>query len=270
VYAKTLSPGQHRNHVAQIFGFTLYYMGIGFVLIVYAIFGGVAVVGGGVAFATAARLLLKDSPERSIFARRAAFFPLKCALWAALIFVVQAVVNVTLLHRDAGLGDGFHIPLPDHYAITYIDVTDYGFVYNPRTQLDGDSPREQQDAIDAVRFLQMQGRFLAGSADTQLNKHFGQPGAPVDQFFVIDTVTNKRTEFASQQDLAAWAASHGFKLNLEPIADFYTRYRWTWFDGLAAATLLIPPAIAFWLLARSVLRARRRAHLQMAPASASG
>jgi hypothetical protein len=245
-------------------------MGIFFVLIIYAVVGGVAVVIGGSALYITAWLLLKNSTERSIFARRAAFFPLKCALWAALIFVVQAVVNVTLLHRDVGLGDGFHIPLPDNYAISYIDVTDYGFVYNPRTQLDETSPREQEDAVFDVRFLQMQGRFLAGSADTQLNKHFGLPGAPVDQFFVIDTVTNKRTEFASEQDLAAWAASHGFKLNLEPIADFYTRYRWTWFDGLAAATLLIPPPIAFWLLARSVLRARRRAHLQMAPASASG
>jgi len=232
--------------------------------------GGVAVVTGGSAIAITAWLLLKNSTERSTFARRAAFFPLKCALWAALIFVVQAVVNVTLLNRDAGLGDSFNIPLPDHYAICYIDETEYGLLYNPRTQLDQSSPRVQQDAIDAVRFLQMQGRFLAGSADTQFSKHFGLPGATVDQFFVIDTVTNERTEFASEQDLAAWASAHGFKLNLEPIADFYTRYRWTWFDGLAAATLLIPPAIAFWLLARSVLRARRRAHLQMAPASAPG
>jgi hypothetical protein len=108
----------------------------------------------------------------------------------------------------------------------------------------------------------MQGRFLAGSADTQLSKHFGQPGTPVDKFFVIDTDSNRLTDFGSQQELGDWTIADGFRLKLEPIADFYVRYRWTWFDGLAVALLLLPPILGLGLLSRAVLHARRTQQTQ--------
>ena len=73
---------------------------------------------------------------------------------------------------------------------------------------------------------------------------------------MIDTESNKRTDFATQNQLSQWAATHGFRLDLEPIANFYSRYRRTWFDGLSLALLMLPPAIAFFLLARRVLKAR--------------
>ena len=38
----------------------------------------------------------------------------------------QAVVNVVLLHRDIGIVDGFDCPLPNGYALSFIDVTEIG------------------------------------------------------------------------------------------------------------------------------------------------
>jgi hypothetical protein len=49
-------------------------------------------------------------------------------------FVFQAIVNVVLLHRDIGLGDGFECPLPNGYALSFIDTTDIGTVYEPKNR----------------------------------------------------------------------------------------------------------------------------------------
>ncbi len=43
----------------------------------------------------------------------------------------QEVINETVHHRDAGLGDTWRCPLPNGYALMMIDVTDQGWVPTP-------------------------------------------------------------------------------------------------------------------------------------------
>src|SRR5690349_6374404 len=110
-------------------------MGIAFVLLFWAIggtiFSGlVAVILGG-ATASLTRGVTKGRRRAIILA---SLFPFACLLWAVFIFIFQTFVNEGVLHRDPGIGDAWHCSLPNGYEILMIDVTDYGSVYNPRTQ----------------------------------------------------------------------------------------------------------------------------------------
>lgn len=67
-----------------------------------------------------------------------------------MVFGFQAIVNEIVLHRDPGLGDTWHCPLPNGYALLMIDVMDHGWVYNPKTQ-PGDSVTEREDSVAGVR-----------------------------------------------------------------------------------------------------------------------
>jgi hypothetical protein len=110
-------------------------MGIGFVLLILAIVGamvaGIAVLVFG--FATA--YLTREAPHgRKALILVASLLPLVCFGWVPAVFACQAVINETVLHRDAGLGDTWRCPLPNGYALLMIDTTGHGFVYNPKTQ----------------------------------------------------------------------------------------------------------------------------------------
>ena len=102
------------------------------------------------------------------------------------MFVFQAVVNEGLLHRDLGLGDTWHAPLPNGYQIMMIDVTDQGWVYNPKTQ-PGSAVGEPADAVAGVRNLQVAGRYILGSADSKTFEHLGKDTNQVDTYFLMDT-----------------------------------------------------------------------------------
>ncbi|HEY6369795.1 MAG TPA: hypothetical protein VIX37_04395 [Candidatus Sulfotelmatobacter sp.] len=52
------------------------------------------------------------------------------------------------------MGDTWQAPLPNGYQIMMIDVTDQGWVYNPKTQADGDVS-ERHDAVAGVRNLEV-------------------------------------------------------------------------------------------------------------------
>lgn len=102
------------------------------------------------------------------------------------MFVFQAVVNEGLLHRDLGLGDTWHAPLANGYQIMMIDVTDQGWVYNPKTQ-PGSAVGEQADAVAGVRNLQVAGRYILGSADSKTFQHLDKDTNQVDTYFLMDT-----------------------------------------------------------------------------------
>ncbi len=59
--------------------------------------------------------------RRFILATR--LFPFACLGWAAGVFVLYAVVNDAVFHRDPGLGDGWWCPLPNGYTLEMTDVT---------------------------------------------------------------------------------------------------------------------------------------------------
>jgi hypothetical protein len=138
-----------------------------------------------------------------------------------------------------------------------IDVDDQGIVYDPKTQLSDDSVADKEDAVSGVRSLQVAGIYIFGAADSKYSEHFAQNNPALDRYFILDTRTGSRTDFTTENALRDTAAKLGIKLNLEPISKVYSRYRFTWFDIAAALLLILPPAIAMALLARSIFRLRR-------------
>jgi len=230
-------------------------MGIGFVLVIWAVVGTILASVGSLALGGITSYLTSGTEEgrRTIFAARA--LPFACLAWAAVLFIFQAFVNGALLHRDPGIGDGWDCPLPNGYAITMIDVTDQGWVYNPKTQSDG-GVGEQEDAVAGVRSLQVAERYILGGFDTQAFAKLGQPSNDVDRYFLLDTQTGKRADFTNY-DAIHIAASHlGVQLKLERIEVVYRRYRYTWFDVFVGLLLCVPPIVYAALLARQILKLR--------------
>jgi energy-coupling factor transporter transmembrane protein EcfT len=229
-------------------------MGIGIVLLFWAVAGAILASVGALVFGSLTAFLTRGSRSRSPAIVLSSAFPFVCLGWAGGLFIFQAIVNEGVLHRDPGLGDTWNCPLPNGYAITMIDVTDQGWVYNPKTQ-PGGGVGEQEDAVAGVRTLQVAGKYIFGAADSHASD-FGKP-TDVDSFFLLDTSTGKRTRFANQENLSRAALQVGVHLNLEDIQTVYSRYRFTWFDVLVGLALLLPLAAYFFFLARWIVKIRR-------------
>jgi hypothetical protein len=232
-------------------------MGIGFVLLGWAVVGaimagvGMLVLGGAASFLT--RGVARDRRKAILVA---SLFPFACLAWAGAVFLFQAAINEGFLHRDPGLGDASHCPLPNGYALLLIDVTDQGWVYNPKTQ-QGNDIVEREDAVPGVRTVQVTGRYILGASDSKWFGRLENKGNQVDSFFLMDTQTAKRTTFSSYEELGVAAQRLGIQPNLEPIYVAYSKYRFTWFDVLSGFLLFLPPMIAMYLLARWIVRLRR-------------
>jgi len=228
-------------------------MGIGFVLLGWAIVGiFLAIVGSVILGLLTAFLTRGVDRGRKRVVVAAIAFPFACLMWAGLVFIFQALVNGAT-GRDPGLGDGWNCPLPNGYAIAMIDVTDRGWVYNPKTQSDG-SIMESQDAVAGVRSLQLAGRYIVGStSDSTLALGASAKQASEVHYFVLDAQTGKKTLFPTLVAARAAVAALGIRLNLEPIDAVYSRYRYTSFDIFVAFLLLTLPLGSLWLLMRQVL-----------------
>ncbi len=233
-------------------------MGIGIVLIVWAVVGTVLASVAALVLGGITALLTKGAAagrcRRTILAAR--IFPFVCLGWAAFLFVFQASVNGFLLHRDPGLGDSWSCPLPNGYAITMIDVTDQGWVYNPKTQNEG-VVSEQRDAVAGVRILQVAGQYILGGSDSKAFTKLAHESNDVDRYFLLDTQTGQRTDFANYDAMHNAVAHLGIQLNLERINVVYSRFRFTWFDVLVGVLLCLPPLSYLALLARQILRLRK-------------
>ena len=230
-------------------------MGIGIVLLFWAVAGTIlASVGAVFAGSLAAWFIEKGTLKRRRAIVLSSAFPFVCLAWAVALFVFQAIINEAVFHRDPGLGDTWECPLPNGYAITMIDVTDQGWVYNPKTQ-PGGGVGEQEDAVAGVRRVQIAGRYILGAADSHAS-NFGKP-TDIDSFFLLDTTTGKRNQFTNQQDLSRAAQQLGVQLNLEDIDAVYSRYRFTWFDLFVGAAFVAPLAAYLLFLARWILQIRR-------------
>jgi hypothetical protein len=183
-------------------------------------------------------------------------FPFVCSGWSGAVFVFQAVVNEGLLHRDLGLGDTWHAPLPNGYQIMMIDVTDQGWVYNPKTQ-PGSVVGEREDAVSGVRNVQVAGRYILGATDSQSFEHLGQDSNQVDAYFLLDTQLGKQAPFKNYDALRQKALELGIEPNLQPINSVYSKFRFSWFDVMAGLLFCVPPLIGFLLLIGWIARLRR-------------
>jgi hypothetical protein len=135
-------------------------MGLGFVLAFWGVIGSVLAGVGALLLRCVAARLTKGSANRERLVRAATLFPIACLIWAGAVFVFQGAVNRVLLHRDAGIGDGFDCPLPNGYALSFIDITDIGTLYKQGSHLLWNGTWE--NAINDVVVMELAGSYVLG------------------------------------------------------------------------------------------------------------
>lgn len=239
-------------------------MGILFVMIFYAIALTVAAtIGAAILAPTTAYLTRSATTGRKRVITASALFPFACVAFAGAWFVCYATINYTVFHRDPGLGDTWQTPLHNGFALMMIDVTDEGIVYNPKTQHGFDSIVGQQDTLFGVRKLQVIGNRIFGARDSGYFGRIGQDSTVVDTYFELDTNRGIPFEFKTLDALRMHAAAEGVVLDLRDFYAVYRKYRFTWFDYVAYAFLLLMPMLGFVLLARWVWRIRQHGRFQL-------
>lgn len=240
-------------------------MGIVFVLALWAVAGlilaALAAAGCGCVTALLTRRVAVGR-RRAIIT--AGLFPFACLIWAGTVFVFQAIVNEGVLNRDLGMGDTWHAPLSNGYQIMMIDVTDQGWVYNPKTQRSS-GVMEQEDAVSGVRFLQVTQHQIIGAVDSKAFDHLGSESDQVDRYFILDTLHGKRVDFKDRGSFEQGVRGFGFEPKLEPINSIYSRFRFSWFDVFAGLLFLIPPIGGAILLLVWTVRLRRTRDFAAAP-----
>lgn len=230
-------------------------MGIGIVLIFWGVVGTVLAVIGSVVLSGIASSLTASRSRQLVFTVRR--FPFACLFWAGAVFVLYAVVNTTIFDRDPALGDTWWCPLPNGYAIEMIDVTDRGWVYNPRTKHDG-LLTESPDAVADVCVLQLAGPYVLGGTNCRMDVSPDAAGQPFAlSYFMLDTRRGTHTAFRTYDDLRGAAGRVSVQPRLEPIHVVYGRYRFTWFDAVTVSALFGIPAICTCLLFWWIIRVRR-------------
>jgi hypothetical protein len=223
-------------------------VGIGFVLIVWVVIGSVLAAIGALALWGLAGYLTRQAKQpRGRLLSFAAALPFLSLAWAAIVFVFQATINVAVLHRDIGIGDAFECPLPDGYALAFIDTTEIGTVYKNNTE----------NGVRNVRFLQLAGPYIVAASDSKALDHFGRQTAAVDTYFLIDTRNGRRSQFTDMAALRLAAERLHITVSLLPVGDLYSKYRFTWFDAFAAILLIVPPMLGVVWLFRWMLQLRR-------------
>jgi hypothetical protein len=232
-------------------------MGLGFVLLIWAVIGIIIATVGAITFGGLAALFTRGiSKFRRSAIVAATLFPFACFAWGGVVFVLQGVVNEGFLHRDVGLGDTSHCPLPNGYQILMIDVSDNGWVYNSATQ-PSDGVAERQDAISGVRQLDIQGRYILAAADSKAGTKLMPSNTEVDSYVLLDTQTGKRSEFGNYAVFRRAVLALGIAPRLEPIFTVYRRYRFSWFDIVAGLLFCVPPLLAGLVLIAWIIRLRR-------------
>jgi hypothetical protein len=229
-------------------------MGIGIVLFFWGVVG---LIGAAIGSLILPHIASYITQGRVLGSRRLSWairlFPFACLGWAGGIFIFYAVVNEIAFHRDPGIGDGWWCPLPNGYAIEMIDVTDRGFLYNPKTQ-----DINSRESLSDVCVLQFAERHIVGGANCRTDvAHGPDDHDAVLSYFLLDTQTGNRLDFPQYNALSIAAAKVNVRLHLEPIDVVYGRHRFTWFDAAAAALMFGMPLLCVWMLFRSLLRSRR-------------
>ena len=224
-------------------------MGLAFVLIIWAVVGAALASTASVVLTGVCALVTRHRPRRTLLLVSSAVFPFASLIWMGGVFVACVLVNEAFLERDFGIGDGFRCPLPNGYSLSMIDVLDHAEVRSSSRGYSG---------VDGVQLLQVQGDLLLGARDSHGFERRGNPDAFIDGYFLIDTASGERRDFAALGDLQAAAARQGVPLHLESIGSVYARYRSTWVDYLGFVLQMGPPFTGLFVLVTWTLRVRRR------------
>lgn len=211
-------------------------MGIGFVLLFWAILGVICATVAAVFLAGIVYLVSKRQGKvqfRWLLLFAAA--PYVFLVYGAVAFVVYAVWCEDVRHVDPGIGDTWYLPVVNGYDLVMIDTPEQAYLQPP--------PREHASQLPLSQ-LQLTGRFIAGRDESE--------------FFLLDTITGSRIVCASEECLKREMASRRLgPLSLEKADDFYFSRRVTAADTYAVLIAAAFPTFAFaWLVVRFVRRRR--------------
>jgi hypothetical protein len=231
---------------------------MGIAVVLFVIFGSLlvgAAIFGLILFAATSFYLRTQAGKRWRTAGMGALLPFGCVLYAGVWFLGYMTLNDKVFHHDPIIGDGWYTNIGHGYAVDMIDVTDQGTVH----PTDGPSNGlNNPDGLHGVRRLQVAGKWIFGSQDTNWFQALGSAIQAEDKFFAINTSDRSHKIFDTQGDLANYARSKGVDLRLQPILDVYREQRSDWFDIVAGLVLLAGPALMLWRYIRHVWRIGRR------------
>jgi hypothetical protein len=237
-------------------------MGPLFILAFWAIIATIGSVVGGLVLAGLAALLTRgvtNGRKRAItiagLLPAAGFVYLFC-------FVMLFSVWSTARGRDMGWGDGWNTPILGNYYLEMIDVTDHATIYNHADKkVSGDDgvhygPADR-DVIDGVRRLEVCAPYLVGSAGPDDFGHEGNP-SPEDRFFIMDTRSNTRTDYASLAELEHAARALNLPFALRTVDAVYEDARYDWLDLIPLTIFAVPALGVGIVLVYALLRLRAK------------
>jgi hypothetical protein len=184
--------------------------------------------------------------------------PFISSAWILVMFVVLALINVCLLGRDAGIGDGFHCPLLNEYSVEMIDILDYGTIYKPKILPPGEGDFEgRKDEVNEVRKMQISGNYILGKIGHRdlATWPYSEDKQSVE-YFILDTKAGVVATYKTYDEFGKAASELNIKLNLQPIEEVYHEYRSTWVDGFFPLLMLLGPILAVVIPARLISRLR--------------
>jgi hypothetical protein len=231
-------------------------VGIGFVFLIYLVVLGVLLVPAMVLCGGVGYFLSRNRSKRvkRIVVVAAVGIPvLGCAYLVGCI-IVMAVVGLAT-GRDVGFGDGFDLPLHNHYHWSAIDTTESANVYDLRdrraTDGEGDTHIESdnREAFANVLEFQEEGDWLAGTYASH-DSRFDDPRGKLvpDHWFLFNTRTHQRIDADSETQLQAAAVAQRFQLHLQSSDAFYSSHRFKLVDGCVAMLLLFLPVVGLYFL----------------------
>jgi hypothetical protein len=242
-------------------------VGIGFVFLIYLVVLAVLLVPAVAICAGLGYFFVRKSRKKikGIVVLTACVLPVVSGIYLVGCIIVMAIVGLAS-GRDVGFGDGFDLPLHNHYHWSAIDETDSAEVYDQedrRATDGGDTHIEEDDrnAFANVLELQEEGDWLAGAYGSHDSRFDNPPGNQVpDHWFLFNTRTHQRVDAKSETELQADAVAKGFHLHMQSSGAFYSSHRLTPIDAIAAIILLIPPAggiFFLWKRMRKLIREDR-------------
>jgi hypothetical protein len=213
-------------------------MGLGFVLLIWAVLGTIAAVIAGAVLAAICALIQKaygKIQKRWVFAF--ALLPFACGVYGFIGIIAYGVWCETVRGVDFGTGDSFRAPIVNGYQFQAIDTPTQGYLVAP----------------DGTQFHQ--GVQMLGDSEALI---FGQEGTG---YFLLDSKSGTELTFTNESTLREALQQRGVtKPELLPPEQFYFRHRFGLFDWVAFGFGVGIPLLAFialvFLFARSL---RRRA-----------
>ncbi len=194
-------------------------MGIGFVLLLWAVLLGCAGLPVGLALGLWSWRNQRRSPSRAGMLRpiAAAALPFVLLAFGGAAFIAYAIWCEEVRHVDAGIGDSWAVPVGNDHFFCMIDVPDDGYLLKGGCS--------GTPAVDDVSELTEVGDRIVGNS---------RSSGP----FVLDTRSGALQTFAT---LEAALGQFSPRPSVQTANSFYVRRRWGWAD-LAAGVLTVVPA----------------------------